>query len=91
MSKKITFTKESKSKINNLNVVISSSLSRPDTYGNKTVSYFRFIEQTFERYVKSRQTEITTVGEDGLEDNTIPVQSINVSNINVVKTDNVLS
>ena len=45
---------------------------------------------TFDRYVKSRQTIDTTVNTDGFDDNSFPVQSIDVSNINVVKTDNVL-
>lgn len=89
--KKIIFSKESKPKTVNLNIVISSSLGSPDTYGNRPVSYFRSIQQSFDRYIKSRQTEMTTIGQDGLEDNTIPVQTINVSNINVVKTENVLS
>jgi len=89
--KKIIFTKESKPKVNELSISTSSSLGPPDIYGNRKKSYFRIVEQTFDRYIKSRQTEMTTIGTDGLEDNTLPVQTINVSNINVVKTDNVLS
>ena len=43
------------------------------------------------RYIKSRQTLKTTVNLDGLEDNTVPIQSINVSNINIVRNDNVIN
>jgi hypothetical protein len=89
--KRLFFTKESKPKTNNLNISISSSFGEPDTYGNRPISYFRSVEQLYDRYIKSRQTELTTIGQDGLEDNTLPVQTINVSNINVVKTENVLS
>ena len=42
-------------------------------------------------FTKSRQTVKTTVGEDGLGDNSYPVVSINTSNVNVVKSDNVIS
>ena len=49
------------------------------------------IKTVFDRYVKSRQTLDTTVDLSGLGDNTSPIQTINVSNINVVKTDNVLN
>lgn len=89
--KRVIFSKESKPKTNNLNVSISSSFGEPDTYGNRPITYFRSVEQSFDRYIKSRQTETTTIGENGLEDNTLPVQTINVSNINVIRTDNVLS
>jgi hypothetical protein len=44
----------------------------------------------YNRYIKSRQSIDTTVDSSGLEDNSLPVQTINVSNINVVKTENVL-
>ena len=89
--KKIVFTKESKPKTSNLNVTTRSETVVVDDLGKTETLYFKTVEQTYDRYIKSRQTELTTIGEDGLEDNTIPVQTINVSNINVVKTDNVLS
>lgn len=89
--KKIIFTKESKPKTNNINVTTRSETVVVDDLGRTETSYFKTIEQTYDRYIKSRQTELTTIGEDGLEDNTLPVQTINVSNINVVRTDNVLS
>ncbi len=47
-------------------------------------------KDTFDRYIKSRQTIDTTVDLSGLTDNSLPIQSINVSNINVVQTENVL-
>jgi predicted phosphodiesterase len=40
---------------------------------------------------KSKQTQDTTIGEDGFQNGSLPIESIVVSNINVVKTDNVLS
>ena len=42
-------------------------------------------------YIKSRQTIDTTIGSDGLEDNTSPVQSFSVSNVNIIKTENILN
>lgn len=89
--KKILLTKESKPKTNNINITVRSETVVVDDLGRTQTLYFRSIEQTYDRYIKSRQTEMTTVGQDGLEDNTLPVQSVNVSNINVIRTENVLS
>ncbi len=50
----------------------------------------KFVE-TIGFYIKSRQNINTTVDEFGFNDNTLPVQTINVSNINVIKSDNVLN
>lgn len=41
-------------------------------------------------YTKGRQTVQTTVGENGLGDGSDPVQSTVVSNVDIVKTDNVI-
>ena len=49
----------------------------------KTVSYTTF--------VKSRQTSESTIGEDGLEDGSLPVQSIETSNVNLEQGDNVIN
>jgi tartrate-resistant acid phosphatase type 5 len=59
----------------------------------KTALNLRDLHSTsslFSRYTKSRQTIDTTVDASGLEDNSLPIQSVNVSNINVVKNENVL-
>jgi len=46
----------------------------------------------YERYIKSRQTSDTTIDSiSGITDNSLPVQTANVSNINVISTTNVLS
>lgn len=89
--KKIIFTKESKPKTVNLNTTFSSSIGIADTYGVRPISYHKIVEQGYDRYIKSRQTESTTIGEDGLEDNSIPIQTVNVSTINIIKTNNTLS
>ena len=49
----------------------------------KTISY--------EDFVKSRQTITSTIGEDGLEDGSLPVQTIETSNVNVEQGDNVIN
>lgn len=46
---------------------------------------------TTSSYVRSRQTIDTTIGADGLENGTLPVQSFDVSNVNLVKSDNVIN
>lgn len=89
--KKIIFTKESKPKTSDLKIINRTETVVVDDLGRTQTLYFKTVEQMYDRYIKSRQTEISTVGEDGLEDNTLPVQTINVSNINVVRRDNVLS
>lgn len=43
-----------------------------------------------DRHVKSRQTLDTTVDFDGLSDNSLPVQTTTVSNVNMIKSNNVL-
>ena len=52
--------------------------------GNKTTTSSSF-------YVRNRQTIASTVGLDGLEDGTSPVQPIQVGNLNLVQTDNVIN
>ena len=42
-------------------------------------------------YVKSRQTMESTIGEDGLEDGSLPVQVIETSNVNLTQGDNVIN
>lgn len=42
-------------------------------------------------YVRNRQTTASTIGQDGLEDGTPPVQSIQVGNLKLVQTDNVIN
>jgi hypothetical protein len=41
-------------------------------------------------YVKGRQTVDTTINENGIDDGTFPVQSFNVSNVNVRNAGNIL-
>lgn len=45
----------------------------------------------FRPYTKNQQTIDTTIGVDGITDGTLPVQSFDVSNINLVKSDNVIN
>jgi hypothetical protein len=40
---------------------------------------------------RNQQTISTTIGEDGLEDGTLPVQTFEVSNVNLVQSDNVIN
>lgn len=42
-------------------------------------------------YVRNRQTIASTIGIDGLEDGTPPVQSIDVGNLKLIQTDNVIN
>lgn len=42
-------------------------------------------------YVRNRQTTATTIGQDSLEDGSPPVQSIQVGNLKLVQTDNVIN
>lgn len=44
-----------------------------------------------EMYVRNRQTNTTTIGTDGLEDGSYPVQTIQVGNVNLYRTDNVIN
>lgn len=48
-------------------------------------------EITSGSYRRNQQTVDTTVGEDGLEDGTPPVQSVQVGNLNLIQTDNVIN
>jgi len=61
------------------------SLFNIKTYGivNKGV--------TTDSYFRNRQTINTTVGKDGLEDGSSPIQTIQVGNLNLVQTDNVIN
>jgi len=42
-------------------------------------------------YKRNQQTNLSTVGEDGLEDGTSPVQATQVSNLNLIQSDNVIN
>jgi hypothetical protein len=42
-------------------------------------------------YIRSQQTITTTVGDDGLGDGSLPVQSIDVSNIDLIQSNNVIN
>ena len=42
-------------------------------------------------YRRNQQTIDTTVGLDGLTDNSAPIQSVQVSNLNLIQTDNVIN
>jgi hypothetical protein len=42
-------------------------------------------------YFRSQQTNLTTIGTDGLEDGSLPVQSIEVGNVNLVQSNNVIN
>jgi hypothetical protein len=42
-------------------------------------------------YYRNQQTIDTTVGVDGLEDGSAPVQSVQVGNLNLIQTDNVIN
>jgi hypothetical protein len=61
------------------------SLYNITTYGlvNKVVTYGT--------YLRNRQTTSTTVGPDGLEDGSSPIQATQVGNLNLVQTDNVIN
>lgn len=48
-------------------------------------------EITSGSYRRNQQTVDTTVGDDGLEDGTPPVQSVQVGNLNLIQTDNVIN
>lgn len=61
------------------------SLYNIKTYGieNKII--------TSDSYFRNRQTIDTTIGSDGLEDGSSPVQTVQVGNLNLVQTDNVIN
>jgi len=42
-------------------------------------------------YVRSQQTNKSTIGEDGLEDGTDPIQTFDVSNVNIIQSTNVIN
>lgn len=42
-------------------------------------------------FVKGKQTIDTTINKDRLGDNSLPITTLNVSNVNVIATDNILS
>lgn len=42
-------------------------------------------------YIRNRQDNTTTIGQDGLTDGTDPVQSFNVGNVSLYRTDNVIN
>lgn len=41
-------------------------------------------------FVKGRQTISTTIGENGIDDGTFPVQSTNVNNVNIINSENII-
>ena len=41
-------------------------------------------------FIKGSQTVATTIGENGIDDGTFPIQSINVNNVNIVNSENVI-
>lgn len=47
--------------------------------------------QTGSFFVKGKQTDKTTIGEDGLNNGTYPVESINVGNVNIIKSTGVIN
>lgn len=48
--------------------------------------------QTLQKmYVKNRQTNTTTIGIDGLDDGSEPIQTIQVGNVTLYRTDNVIN
>mgnify|MGYP001560620650 FL=1 len=55
--------------------------------------YVKFVNFaiTGSAFTRGKQTADTTVGNDGLGDNSTPVTSINTSNVNVIKSENVLN
>jgi len=44
-----------------------------------------------ESYVRSKQTNKTTIGADGLTDGSFPIETIEVGNVNLVKNENVIN
>lgn len=46
---------------------------------------------TYDSYTRCRQTITTTIGEDGLEDGSSPVQTTTVGNVNLVQSNNVIN
>lgn len=51
----------------------------------------RDVENNQEMFIKNRQTNATTIGQDGLEDGSEPVQSIRVGNVTLYRTDGVIN
>lgn len=51
----------------------------------------KFENSSTQTFIRSSQTIDSTVNESGLEDGSLPVQSIETSNINLVKGDNVIN
>lgn len=49
------------------------------------------VGETYCSYVRNRQDNTTTIGEDGLTDGTEPIQIFNVGNVSLYKTDNVIN
>lgn len=48
-------------------------------------------DSTSNLYIRSSQTIYSTIGEDGLTDGSLPVQSFDVSNINLIQSDNIIN
>jgi hypothetical protein len=42
-------------------------------------------------YIRSQQTVTSTIGKDGLDDGTLPVQTFKVGNVNLIQSDNVIN
>lgn len=47
--------------------------------------------ETYHMYVRNRQDNSTTIGESGITDGSEPIQSFNVGNVTLYKTDNVIN
>lgn len=87
--KRILFSPQSYPKMINF-YVSESTYTMPYRWYPDNIGYEKTFIPIFDKYIKSKQTSDTTVDETGFSDNSLPVQSINVSNINVFKSDNVL-
>jgi len=51
----------------------------------------RFVNSVGTIFIKGRQTNATTIGLNGITNNTYPVESFNVSNVNVINEENILN
>lgn len=61
------------------------------THKNHVFSPFRIQTSNDDIYMRSQQTITSTIGSNGLNDGTPPVQSFEVSNVNVIQSDNVIN
>ena len=64
------------------------------THKRDLFSLYNMSEYEFElsgSYIRNCQTISTTVGSDGLEDGSSPIETISVGNLNLLKSDNVIN